>query len=429
MIAIAAIAARAWSGPADDTARIGLTYFGSPNHVVLTCAGGLGPIRTGSGATLKCDLAQSATVDAAKAALTVTLDAGPIDVGTSVTIAPADPAGIITIEAPGRSARKYRGSIEVDLTGEATRLINVVNIEDYLLGVLPSEMPESYPVEALKAQAIAARTYLPANRNKHASQGFDVCDSTHCQTYGGVLAEKAGTTTAVMATRGQVLVYDGRPASVMYSTDCGGVTRNYSDIQPVPYLRSVTEPEDIRHITWQESFALGDLEKKLLKAGVKEAAGLKSVAVATTDTSGRALDLTITGSSASKTIPVSALRSALGADLIKSALFTIDPAADGSITIKGRGWGHGVGLCQVGAKGLALAPHNLTCDQILAHYFPGTQLSSGVPPITPGADVAMIPGSVGNSTPGAGDPRRSCVSGKKPPKEPFDVRVRDPWDF
>ncbi|MCX6377574.1 MAG: hypothetical protein NTU88_16320, partial [Armatimonadetes bacterium] len=206
----------------------------------------------------------------------------------------------------------------------------------------------------------------------------------------------------------------------------GGVTRNYSDIQPVPYLRSVTEPEDIRHITWQESFALGDLEKKLLKAGVKEAAGLKSVAVATTDTSGRALDLTITGSSASKTIPVSALRSALGADLIKSALFTIDPAADGAITIKGRGWGHGVGLCQVGAKGLALAPHNLTCDQILAHYFPGTQLSSGVPPVlvAAGADVAMIPDSV--RLPAAGKPAKPQ---KKPPKEPFDVRVRDPWDF
>ena len=229
---------------------------------------------------MKCDLAQSVTVDAAKGALTITLDAGPIDVGASVTIAPADPTGIITIETPGHAARKYRGAVEVDLTGEAIRLINVVGVEDYLLGVLPSEMPESYPTEALKAQAIAARTYLLSNTNKHTSQGFDLCDGTHCQTYGGVLAEKTTTTPAVMATRGQVLMYDGRPASVMYSTDCGGITRDYSDIQPVPYLRGVTEPEDIKHITWQESFMLRDLEKKLVKAGVKEAAGLKSMAVA-----------------------------------------------------------------------------------------------------------------------------------------------------
>jgi len=437
-VALTCIAACAWSATADDTARIGLTYFGSPRHVVLLSTGGLNAIKTDSGAALTCNPVPSISVNATKNCLSVTFDTGPVDAGTSVTITPADPAGVITIETSGHAARKYRGSVEIDLAGESVRLINVVNIEDYLAGVVPSEMPESYPVEALKAQAIAARTYLLANKKKHASEGFDICDSDHCQSYGGVLAEKTITNSVVADTRGEVLIYDGRPASVMYSTDCGGVTRNYADTQPdcrAPYLTCVVEPDDIKHMTWEKSYSLSDLEKKLVTAGVKEAAGLKSITVAETDTSGRAVDLTVTGGTTTKTVPVSKLRAALGADVIKSTLFTIEQSDEGIVTIKGRGWGHGVGLCQVGARGLALPPHNLTCDQILAHYFPGTQIS-GEPklaPTVPGADVAMVPmpapkqiivEPVKNARPPAVEPAKPV---KKSEKEPFDVRLRDPW--
>lgn len=432
LAALVGAAACSWSATADDIARIGLTYFGGPRHVVLSSPGGLNVTRTASGAAITCDPVESLTVDVAKNALTITPDANPVDAGTSVIIAPADPGGVITIEPPGHSARKYRGSIEVSLAGGCIRLVNVVNIDDYILGVLPSEMPESYPVEALKAQAIAARTYLLTNKKKHASEGFDVCDSTHCQSYGGVLAEKTLTSAAVADTRGDVLTYDGRPASIMYSTDCGGATRGCDD--RAPYLKCVVEPDDIKHTTWEKSYSLADLEKKLVKLGIKEAVGLKSIAIGETDTSGRAVDLTVTGNSATKTIPVSQLRSALGGDVLKSTLFTIEQPEDDKITIRGRGWGHGVGLCQVGAKGLALPPHNLTCDQILAHYFPGTQISGETQPapIVANADVVMVPMPAPTVAPGKNTPPAAVERAKpvkKPTKEPFDVRVRDPWNL
>jgi SpoIID/LytB domain protein len=119
-----------------------------------------------------------------------------------------------------------------------------------------------------------------------------------CQAYGGVQAEKGPCTQAVLSTSGAILVYDGRPADVLYSQDCGGATEDYSATRPsfkAPYLCSVAEPEDVPHEEWEIHLPATDLQKMLLNVGVKAADGLTEVKVSKADASGRALEVEITG--------------------------------------------------------------------------------------------------------------------------------------
>ncbi|MGB9620715.1 MAG: SpoIID/LytB domain-containing protein, partial [Armatimonadota bacterium] len=310
-----------------------------------------------------------------------------------VTARPADPTGTVRVETPQCPPREYRGSIEVRPRAGTLLVINIVTVEEYLLGVVPAEMPSTYPIEALKAQAITARTFAVANRGKHARDGYDLCDTGNCQIYGGVSVEKPAAAEAVRATAGMIILYNGRPASVMYSSDCGGATQNPFETCPqrsLPYLCGVTEPADMPHTTWEAFVPLRDVESGLLRAGVKQAAGLASIRASKTDTSGRVTEFELTGSSGTAFVSGAKLRTALGAHVIKSLLLSVEQTTDGVVVFRGRGAGHGIGLCQVGAKWLASPPRNWTCDQILAHYFPGTQVAVPTRPADAASDSRNI---------------------------------------
>jgi len=318
------------------------------------------------------------TIEAGASRLTLKPVSGPAaNAGASVTITPNDPSGMVSIDSPGRPSKQFRGAIEVTLKSGCLQLVNTVSIEDYLPGVLTGEMPSSYPAEALKAQAVAARSYTLCAHSRHASSGYDLCDDSHCQVYDGTLREMPSATRAVLATRGQTLTYKGRLASIMYCADCGGVTECYAEAHSgvVPYLTSVVEPTGINHRAWEKSYTLADLAAKLVAGGIKEGEGLQQVTITKLSSSGRALAVEIKGANASTTVSGIKLRLILGRGAIHSTLFAIDTAADGTITFKGKGAGHGIGLCQVGAGALASPPYSYTCEQILAHYYPGTALS------------------------------------------------------
>lgn len=140
----------------------------------------------------------------------------------------------------------YRGTIEiVNIDGDLT-VINDVGIEDYVKGVTPSEMPSSWNIEALKAQAIAVRSYAIANLGKHASKGFDLLDNTQDQVYNGVLAETCAATKAVEETEGLVLTFNNKIISTMYSASAGGYTKSAYEVwgSDVPYLQSVKSFDD-----------------------------------------------------------------------------------------------------------------------------------------------------------------------------------------
>ena len=362
-----------------DTLRIGLTCFRRDTKQITVIASSDFSInKTGTSDKIASSTNLThITLEAGSSEIVLKRDNGATaNVGESVIVIPTDPNAIITLDSPYRSMQ-YRGTIEVSIRGVALKLVNIVRLEDYLLGVVPAEMPSTFPQEAIKAQTIAARTYARNAIKRHKADGYDLCDSEHCQVYGGALKERAKTTKAALATNGMVLTYNGQLIDAMYSADCGGTTQSFGEsycVDEVPYLCVVAEPADIQHTCWEKTCTLIELADKLTKAGIVEAAGLRSIKVVKTSSSGRVSSIEIAGEKAAKVISGAKLRTLLG---LKSILFTVECLEDGTVSIKGKGYGHGIGMCQMGAKALADVPFNYTFDQILGHYYPGTKIMQG----------------------------------------------------
>lgn len=158
-----------------------------------------------------------------------------------ITIRTLDSSSYICIKQ-----KWYKGTIHIINNNGDMTVINDVGIEDYVRGVTPAEMPSSWNMEALKAQAIAVRSYAIANLGKHASQGFDLLDSTMDQVYNGVLAETSATNKAVDETKGLVLTYNNKIISTMYSASAGGQTKSALQAwgNDIPYLQSVKSYDD-----------------------------------------------------------------------------------------------------------------------------------------------------------------------------------------
>ena len=274
------------------------------------------------------------------------------------------------------NGKTYAGGAEVQLRGGKLTVSNLVAVEDYLRGVLPAEMPYDWPEEALKAQAVAARTYAMKHRGKHEEDGYDLCASTHCQVYDGIASDKPKTNAAIRATHGEALTYKGKLIEAFFHTDSGGMTESCLEVwgTNMPYLVAADEVQK-GTMPWEVSYSLADFSSKLAKSGhgvgtVKQVKLSKlHVGKGASDRSpsGRVRQLRVTGSKGTKTITGNELRSLLG---LKSTLFDVH-VAGGKVTISGYGWGHGIGLSQWGAKAFAA---KLPYDKILAHYYKGTVL-------------------------------------------------------
>lgn len=411
---------RTYGSPAnDDTLRIGLNRCcKGVTRVTVSSSTDFRVMSTGSGERLASGSeAAPITLTAGKSEIILTRHTGDAaGVGRSVTVVPDDPSGAVSLDCGARS-RQYRGAVEINFESGGLRLVNVVGIEDYLLGVVPAEMSHNCPEEALNAQAVVARTYAIRNQEKHRAHGYDLCDSTHCQVYDGVIAEQPECTRAVIDTTGLVLAYDGKVAHVMYSADCGGATANHADVYAgagLPYLRERADPVEVPHRSWEKDYTVKSLEEILLRAGVREAAGLKAIGVVKKSPAGRAVTVEITGGEGVVTISASRLRAVLGVSAMPSTLFEVETSTDGGVTFKGKGMGHGVGMCQVGAISMAGAGNGYTYDRILAHYFPGTTISS-LPSV----------GMVRTALKSTAKPQTS--SGERESNEiKFQVRVKEP---
>lgn len=152
------------------------------------------------------------------------------------------------LAAPGQFTRNYEGSFELTVSNGRLGIVNVVNMENYVAGVVPFEMSDSWPLEALKAQAVAARSYAEVNRNKHRALGFDLCDSPACcQKYAGFDERFVNSRRAVSETAGRLARFNGRVAELFYHSNSGGHTENSEDIwtNMVPYARAVADPVSV----------------------------------------------------------------------------------------------------------------------------------------------------------------------------------------
>ncbi len=294
-------------------------------------------------------------------------------------------------------AHHYRGAIQVTALANGTlRVINGVELEQYLKGVVGPEIGESAPLEAVKAQAIAARTYTIKNLGKLSLIGADLDDTNRCQNYLGVDAENWRCRTAVEQTAGEVLTYRGSLIDAVYATDCGGMTAQGDE----PYLKAVADPQCAGANPWTVTVATSALQTALAKNGIVGLSNIDYVSVHDRDSSGRAATLTCTDEATGETEDVSAIlvRKALGYDLLRSTLFRVDmtpdapdiPASDdssklrgksgscvamktGTVTFVGKGWGHGLGMCQHGAIEMARLD-SATDDQILRHFYTGVNI-------------------------------------------------------
>lgn len=322
---------------------------------------------------------------------------------TAVWLEAAAPAPLATSGDFGLRQRAYRGRLQVRLNGQSLQAINHVPLESYLPSVVGSEMPASWPQPALRAQAVAARTY--ALRQRKPSAPFDVSATVSSQVYKGIEAETASTREAVAATRGQVLTYGGQLANTVFHSSAGGVTENSGDLwsQQLPYLVSVPDFDQQSPVhRWEQR-----LEPEQLLQAFTETGGVDRIEVLATTASGRVRQARVRGPRGSLLLSGAQLRSRLGlrstlvrfelvppevadgagASSLTAALANVPPppplpVLEGqpplqvprpSLLVSGRGFGHGVGMSQWGA--LAMAQKGHSHAQILRHYYRGTRLS------------------------------------------------------
>lgn len=225
--------------------------------------------------------------------------------------------------------RKYRGEIEIIVEQKLLNVINAIELEKYLYGVLKKEISPEWPDEVLKAQAIAARSFALSNMDKFADQGYNICATTNSQAYGGVYHEHPATNKAVNETRGVVLIFDGEPINAVYHSDSGGYTENSEDVWGgfIPYLRSV--PSDYEEIVsppnhlWDCSFTEKELLAKLSENGY-HLNNIQDIIIGDKTEAGRVKSIDIIGDNEKITLKTNDLRLLIGPTIIRSSLFSID---------------------------------------------------------------------------------------------------------
>jgi stage II sporulation protein D len=257
-------------------------------------------------------------------------------------------------------------------------VINEIGLEDYLAGILPEEVNPGWPIESLKAQAVVSRTYALKNLRKHEKDGFDLCTETHCQVYGGVESEKKTTTEAVEQTRSEVLTFKGDLVQALFHACCGGYTEDpvnvwiWSAATP-SYLKGRRDKfcKDSPHAFWKNRIEGEFISQRLNKAGF-DVGKIESIRISGRDRSGRAELLKIKHSYGTLSIMASKFRLAVDPWLIKSTLFDKIVRYGSTFEFRGSGWGHGVGMCQWGAK--VMSDKKYTYKEILKFYYPGTEV-------------------------------------------------------
>ncbi|MEH2079043.1 MAG: SpoIID/LytB domain-containing protein [Nostoc sp.] len=284
-------------------------------------------------------------------------------------------SGLFWIEPTGKGFvyigdRWYRGRTLVVPTDKGLTAVNWVDDQEYLYSVLGGEMDASWPQEALKAQAIAARTYALYEREKQRNNPvYDLGNTPdRWQIYKGVISESPATYTAVDSTLGQVLTYKNRIILSVFHACSGGHTENVEDVwgSSEPYLRAVQDyDQNIRECNWVKTFSPSEISAKFIEVG-----SVTAMIPETYSPFGSVKVLKIVGNKGTKVLQGEQVRTALK---LKSTRFTVTKGGDGSFVLQGLGYGHALGMSQWGAYNLARQGVNHL--QILGHYYQGVALT------------------------------------------------------
>ncbi len=306
--------------------------------------------------------------------------------------------------------KEYRGKLQILHNARLNTLvpINVLTVDEYLQGVISSEMPVQFPMDALRAQAVLARTYALKHLGKHKAYGYDLCDTQNCQVYGGVSAENERANAAVESTIGETLAYNGKPIESVFSANCGGITQSSKDAgwSDTPYLHPVSDYKDFDFNALQpyhfknllqyyhDAYSRYDKnvsmaafrwvrvveEKELrevIKRQKKDIGEIKALIPLRRGKSGYVSRLLVQGTKGSVTLnKENVIRNNLSLGMLRSSYFIVEPNHENRklkyFVFYGGGWGHGVGFDQTGAAGHADTGQDY--KTILKHYFPKAEL-------------------------------------------------------
>jgi len=290
-----------------------------------------------------------------------------------------------------REDQEFAGSLELQQNNDGTQTaVNIIDIEDYLCSVISSEMSADSPMELLKAHAVISRSWLMRAIGHTDHVGYDVCADDHCQRYEGLNRMNKRAIEAVRATAGQVLMYENEVCDCRYHKCCGGRTEIFStcwEDKDVPYLQSVDCPycgrvsagtlrqvlnnydqETQDYYCWNE-----EVDGKAIGDRLQAIGEVKELRVLKRGASGRIYELEVVGEKGTQVLSKElTIRKALSPSCLYSSWFDIEQTATGW-RLSGHGWGHGVGLCQIGAA--QMAAEGATYEQILKHYYPGSAIN------------------------------------------------------
>ena len=393
--------AQAYTAP--EELRIGLFYNTSAlSNAQVMCAGGARVLTSGGNVAFESNRAVSADVKkGSDSNIDITIDGKTYSVSGQAVIETL--GGTITI-----SGKEYRGRLEFSRTsGGSITVINIVDVDNYVKGVVAAEMPSYYGMEALKAQAVCARNYGVTHTNKHKTYGFDLCTGIDCQVYGGVAKETARTNQAVDETSGMLAFYDDKLAELYFFATSGGHTESNEYVwggSHISYLTGVPdeyEPESSTYYRWTYEISPEKATDILSKHGLGD---VEDIQIISTSPFGAVTELKVIGTQGTKSFKLESARTLFGGGL-QSQVYTLKrssggaPQGDafisalgvisdtgkkalkqpilskgsGNFIFTGRGWGHLLGMSQNGAGGMAEA--GFTYEEILKHYYQGVTIS------------------------------------------------------
>lgn len=335
-------------------------------------------------------------------------------VAGAVRVAGIEPRARVLHVPSGEAGTAYRGDLEIRPSRDGrVAVLNVLQVEKYLAGVIPRELPASFGIEPARAQAIAARGYAVSRKliSTHPLYGADVCDAIDCQAYGGAAAEHPLHDSALASTRGLVLWRDGKLFEPLYSSTCGGHTDAVadgalpngvdlrSDVGAAVFFKGRWDSNcaPAPRYRWSAEWDRRSLEETL-NVGLRQLADssavtpafppggavgrLTGLTAAERSVGGRVLALRIDGTNGSWTVrrdwTIRSLLRISSSQGLSSTAFALELVQDGEgslagVVAVGGGWGHGVGMCQWGTR--ALAGNGLSGEAIVAQYYPGTELA------------------------------------------------------
>jgi stage II sporulation protein D len=270
------------------------------------------------------------------------------------------------------NGKGYRNGVEIQVAEKGLVVINELGLEDYLAGIINCEISSQWSMEAVKAQAVVARSYAVFQREARKNLPYHLESTVLDQVYGGCDLEDSRAVRGVRETAGEVLMYDGKVIQAFFHSSCGGHTEAAENVWSfgMPYLRGVdckyclTSPS----VEWVLTIPLDKLES-ILRNGGYAVAGLRGIIPLSRNKSGRIESLSIVFENGSVNLSAVDFRKMVGYSVIKSTNFDVRISGENAI-FSGRGYGHGVGLCQWGAK--KRAEDGFNYREILSYYYPGT---------------------------------------------------------